>query len=294
MEFQKWIEWVKTNLYAKTAIGSVATIIIAFWLFQKDPIMVDVEDVVSKTYQEIVSEEGHTRVKERHTLLSPVNGILRRIDKHPGDTVQKGEVLAIIDWDMPRKLTSPIKGSILTIQRETEGPVAMGSPLLEIGDLSQMEVVITVLSDQTKYMNPGDTVQLHGFGESILPGKIKIVEPSAFTKVSSLGVEEQRVRVIVDFQTPEGLGDGFQLDCKIILFEKPKSIVISTGALFRDGDDWYVYKVVDSKAKKTLVKWESKSEGLALITSGLTEGDQIILFPPESIQEGSKVKANLK
>jgi HlyD family secretion protein len=294
MDIQKWIQIFKDSMIAKSVLGLVISVIFLILIFKTDPIPVDVQTVQRTTYQEIVSEEGRSRVKEKHSLLSPVNGILRRVEKHPGDVVKKGEVLAIIDWDVPRKLVSPINGSILTIQRETEGPIGMGVPLMEVGDLSQMEVVITVLSEQTKFMNPGDPVKLHGFGESSIVGKIKIVEPYAFTKVSSLGVEEQRVRVLVDFVPPEGLGDGFQLDCKIILFEKPNSIVISTGALFRDGEDWFVYKFMNSKATKTLVKIESKSEGLALVTSGLNEGEQIILFPPESIQEGTKVKANTK
>ena len=121
-----------------------------------------------------------------------------------------------------------------------------------------------------------------------------MVQPQAFIKISSLGVEERRVRVLADFVTPaeewKGLGDNFRLECQIITFRAENVLKVHTGALFRDGDGWAVYRVIKGRAKKTAVKLKMRGALEALVESGLSEGEEVVLYPGDLVVEDSRVK----
>ncbi|TGL74424.1 efflux RND transporter periplasmic adaptor subunit [Leptospira yasudae] len=276
----------------KFRIGAVVLIALAFvwFLLRPKPVVSETAKIVKGTYQQIVEEEGITRVQEKFTIYSPVSGVLKRIHKHAGESVKKGELLAVVKWDMDRSVVSPINGKVLKILRESEGPIEMGTPILEVGNTNQLEIAVEVLTQEAVHLHPGNSVEIEGWGGEKLEGKLKLVEPAAFTKVSSLGVEEQRVRAIVDFTPPPEMGEGFQVRCKIVSEKKENQIIAPTAALFREGEDWYVFQVLKNKAKKTKVKMEARSGDNALIVEGLNEGDEVILFPGEGIQEGSKIR----
>ncbi|MBW0435896.1 efflux RND transporter periplasmic adaptor subunit [Leptospira yasudae] len=276
----------------KFRIGAVVLVVLAFvwFLLRPKPVVSETAKIVKGTYQQIVEEEGITRVREKFTIYSPVSGVLKRIHKHAGESVKKGELLAVVKWDMDRSVVSPINGKVLKILRESEGPIEMGTPILEVGNTDQLEIAVEVLTQEAVHLHPGNPVEIEGWGGEKLEGKLKLVEPAAFTKVSSLGVEEQRVRAIVDFTPPPEMGEGFQVRCKIVSEKKENQIIAPTAALFREGEDWYVFQVLKNKAKKAKVKMEARSGDSALIVEGLKEGDEVILFPGEGIQEGSKIR----
>ncbi|PJZ57597.1 efflux RND transporter periplasmic adaptor subunit [Leptospira barantonii] len=273
-------------------IGAIVLIVIFFiwFLLRPKPVVSETAKVIRGTYQQIVEEEGITRVQEKFTIYSPVSGVLKRIHKHAGESVKKGELLAVVKWDYDRSVTSPINGKVLKVLRESEGPIEMGGPLLEVGNTDQMEIAVEVLTQEAVHLHPGNSVEIEGWGGEKLEGKLKLVEPAAFTKISSLGVEEQRVRAIVDFNPPSEMGEGFQVRCKIVSEKKENRIIAPTAALFREGEDWFVFRVTKNKAQKTKVTLEARSGDNALIGEGLSENDEVILFPGEGITEGVKIR----
>lgn len=269
---------------------SAAVVILLLPAFFRDPALpVETSTVKRGIYEQIIEEEGITQVKENFTLYSPVNGILRRIERHAGDPVKKGDVVALIDWDYARKVTAPITGTILRIHRESAGPVAMGSPLMDIGDTSQLEIIAEVLTQEAVAVRPGNAVTIEGWGGTPVAGTVRTVEPAAFKKISSLGVEEQRVRVIVDFTPPEGMGEGFRVYLRIIAFQKPDSVLVPSAAIFRDGEDWVLFRVDGGKARRTPVIVEHRSGTVVSVKEGVKEGDVVILYPGELIRDGVRV-----
>jgi HlyD family secretion protein len=287
IEFLK--QWIVSK-NGKIAIGVIVIFIIVALLLRPSPKPVQVGLVTKGTYQEVISEVGVSHVKEVFTIFSPVNGVLRRIEKHPGETVVKGSVLASVDWDNLRLIKSPIDGKILKVYRDSAGPVMMGEKLIDVGDTKDMEVLVNLLTEDTAELNVKDKVILTGFGETSIQAEVKVIEPSAITKISSLGVEEQRVPVRISFDPPAGMGDGYQLECKIILFENPDSILIPTSALFRNEEKWAVYVIEKGRAHLRLLEVSHNSGGIASVKSGIEPGEIIVLYPGDSIKEGTKVR----
>ena len=156
---------------------------------------------------------------------------------------------------VPVAVRTPVAGRVLKIPRKSEGPVAVGQPLIEIGDPAALEVEVDVLSADAVRIHPGTRVVFERWGgEGTLEGVVRVVEPAGFTKVSALGVEEQRVWVIVAFTSPaaqwQRLGDGYRVEASFILWEANDVLQIPASALFRDGDGWAAFVVEKSKAVK--------------------------------------------
>ncbi len=194
-------------------------------------------------------------------------------------------------------ITSPISGRVLRIFREDAGVVTPGVDLLEIGDPDDLEMRIDVLSTDAVGISPAARVLVeHWGGPFTLEGVVRVVEPSAFLKVSALGVEEKRVNVIADFTEPakhrNKLGDGFRIEARIVVGRARDIIKIPAGALFRDGDDWKVFRVHEGRAKLTNVII-GQSNGLETeIVEGLAVDDQVILHPTDNIVSGVRVSPN--
>ncbi len=272
--------------------GGLAAIIVAALLlfYRKPPVPTEIHKVQRGTYEAFVEEDGVTRVREKFTVFSPASGVLMRVHKHAGDRLQKGELITHVMLDYMRPVKSPVTGTVLKIHRESEGPIEMGSPIADIGDTDKLEIVSEVLTRDVVNLKPGNEVMVSGWGGGNLAGKIRLVEPSAFTKISTLGVEEQRVRVLIDFDRPKEMGEGFQVRCRLISQRKADSLIVPVGALFRDGETWALYRVIKSRAVKTTLKVAETSGSTALIETGITAGDDVILFPGEKIRDGVKVR----
>ncbi|EMY60603.1 efflux RND transporter periplasmic adaptor subunit [Leptospira terpstrae] len=288
MTKERFLELLKTK-NAKIAMAIILFLGLSFLILKKDPKPVEVSVVTQSVYRQILSVQGKTKIKELYTAYSPVNGVMRRVELHAGDKVTKGMILLTIDWDIVKTVKASANGQILKVYRESAGPVAMGERILDYGDITKIDVSAFVLSEDMPDLDLKDKVLLTGFGEDILEGQVSIIEPSAITKISSLGVEEQRVPIYIEFNPPPGIGDGYELECKIILFEKPNATVIPTSALFREDEKWAVFTVEKKRAKLRFVEIEHQSEGISMIKSGLSIGESVILYPGDTVVNGTKV-----
>ncbi len=190
---------------------------------------------------------------------------------------------------------APIAGVILKVPQESETTVTAGMPLIEIGDPRDLEIVVEVLSSDAVEIKPGAEVIIEGWGgPGVLKGRVRRVEPAAFTKISTLGVEEQRVNVLIDITSPPkqwaGLGDAYRVDARIVVFSQDDALIVPSGALFRQGDAWHVYQVLDGRAELRKVDVMRRSGRLAAIRSGLKAGDKVIVYPSDRISNGVRVK----
>jgi len=189
---------------------------------------------------------------------------------------------------------SPIHGRVLRVFEESSRVVTAGTPLLEVGDPANLEVVIEVLSRDGAIINPGTRVLLEQWGgEAPLEAVVRLVEPAAFLKVSALGVEEQRVNVIADIVTPleqrRGLGDNFRVEGRIITWENQDVLKVPSGALFRRGSDWATFVVENGRAQLRTVSVGASSGMEAQILDGIEEGDEVIVYPGDRVKEGLRV-----
>lgn len=194
----------------------------------------------------------------------------------------------------PWNVTAPVSGVVLKVAQESEIVVQSGTLLMEIGDPGDLEVVSDVLSTDAVEIRPGAAVAIDRWGGGdILSGRVHRVEPSAFTKISTLGVEEQRVNVRIDLLSPReqwaGLGDGYRVDARITVYAQDDVEIVPAGALFRRGDRWSVYVVEDGRAQFRTVDVIRRSGGLAAIGKGLKQGERIILYPGDQIGAGVRV-----
>ena len=194
------------------------------------------------------------------------------------------------------EVRSPVTGNVLAVRRESEGVVPAGTPLLEVGDPGRLEVEVDVLSADAVRIRPGTPVRFERWGGDVpLEGKVRVVEPVGFTKVSALGVEEQRVLVLVDITSPrdawKSVGDGYRLEASFVLWEEKEVLQVPAGALFRIGDRFAVYVVEKGRAKARTVEIGRRSGLAAQLLSGLAEGETVILHPGDTVAEGKKVRS---
>ena len=195
------------------------------------------------------------------------------------------------------KLRAPVASRVLQLHHESEGVVATGEALLEIGDPEALEVAVDVLSADAVRIRTGTPVEFHRWGgEQPLDGVVRSIEPTGFTKVSALGVEEQRVWVIADLSTPreqwQQLGDGYRVEAEFILWQEDAVLQVPASALFRSADGWAVFAVIDGRARLTQVE-TGRNNGLATqIIAGLDAGARVIVHPDDRIEHGVRVTAN--
>jgi HlyD family secretion protein len=193
------------------------------------------------------------------------------------------------------QIHAPINGNILNVFHEDASFINAGTPLIELGDPQDMEIKIDVLSTDAVRIRPGNRVYIeHWGGEEVLQGTVRLVEPAAFLKISALGVEEKRVNVIVDFDDPweqrQSLGDGFRVEARIVAqATSSDTLKVPAGVLFRRGDSWRAFRVIDGVADEVLVK-PGRSNGLETeVLSGISEDDELILHPTDSVENGTRV-----
>ncbi|MBL9138875.1 MAG: HlyD family efflux transporter periplasmic adaptor subunit [Verrucomicrobiales bacterium] len=195
----------------------------------------------------------------------------------------------------PVEVFSPADGKVLRVIEEDARVVTAGTPIVEVGDPTDLEIVIEVLSRDGAALQPGAEVLLDQWGsDQPLRARVRLVEPAAFTKVSALGVEEQRVNVIADLVSPPnerpGLGDHYRVEAHIVVWKAENVLKLPAGALFRSGNDWSVYRLVNGRATRTQVQVGRSSGTETQIVSGLEEGEQVILYPGDRVRDGIRVK----
>ncbi len=190
---------------------------------------------------------------------------------------------------------APADGRVLRVMRESEGPVSAGTPLMETGDVENgLEVVVELLSSEAVRVSPGDRALLSGWGgDAILNGTVERIEPFAFTKVSALGVEEQRVNAIVRLTDPPEafarLGHGFRVEVRIVVWEARDALAAPSSAVFRNGRDWAVFVVEDGTARLRAVAIGRNNGVDAQVLDGLRPGDRVVVYPSSDLTDGARV-----
>jgi HlyD family secretion protein len=392
----------KRTLLVLLAIALLGTLAMAF---RPQPVLVEVAEVTRGPFEQVIEDDGKTRVRERYVVSAPLAGKLQRITLKAGDAVTAGMVLAAIDPGSPtlldvrteRELTervgaaeatrlraaatveraraaldqsrsdlertrklaaqgfisaaqqeqaeletkistreleaaryaeqaashdvavaraallqvrdgaaekpsgwrwevrTPVAGQVLKIIQESESIVAVGAPLLEVGQPAELEVVVDVLSTDAVQIKPGAPVRLLRWGRAEpLEGRVRRVEPAAFTKISALGVEEQRVNVMIDLTSPvetwQSLGDGYKVDASIIVASLDNAVKVPVSALFRDGGEWAVFIVAGGKAALRAVQLGRRGGMEAVVEKGLQPGEKVIVHPGDTLREGRRIK----
>jgi HlyD family secretion protein len=191
-----------------------------------------------------------------------------------------------------REVVAPSDGRVLRVIRDSAGPVATGAPLVEIGDPASVEIVVDVLSTDATRIRPGLTASLEGWGGEPLPARVTRIEPSAFTRISALGVEEQRVNVILELEGQAlSLGDGFRVDVRIFLWRGAAVLAVPASAVFRDHERWAVYTIEDGRARLRPIAIGHRGRSMIEIAGGLEAGAVVVLHPGDRVREGSRVDA---
>ena len=254
-----------------------------------------------------LKKSGAIAVKEWDTTENQVNILTRELH-----TAEFG--LQVADFEMaqakavltqvqtpatenadPLKIISPITGYVLNVYEESARMLTAGTQIMEIGDTNDMESEIELLSSDAVGVQPGADASIEEWGGSApLRGKVTVVEPGGYTKVSSLGVEEQRVKVRIDFVDPlppgMTLGDRFRVEARIVTWKGDNILQVPTGALFRRGGDWMAFIYEGGKARQVKVEITHNNGVAAEVRSGLKEGQQVLVHPPDAVLEGSSVK----
>ena len=383
------------------AIGLGGVAAIAGWALRPQPVAVETAEVQQGVFEQTVSDDGKTRVRDRFVVAAPLAGQLERLQLEVGDPVKQGQRVAeltptapaFLDARTQRELrerigaaeaqlararaellktqaqrdqaradrerqarlskegflsknaleqaelalrtseraveaarfaeeaarhdaaqaraamtraesgapptkwpvTSPVSGVVLKMAQKSEGAVALGAPLVEVADPRTLEAVVDVLSQEAVAVRPGMPARLElGQGVPPIPARVRLVEPAAFTKVSALGVEEQRVNVVLDFQQPldklQTIGDGFRVDAHIVVFREDDAVKAPVGALFRDGAGWAAFVIEGERARKRAVKLTRRNNLDAMIEDGLKPGERVVVYPSDALKNGSRVR----
>lgn len=191
-------------------------------------------------------------------------------------------------------LTSPIDGHILRIREKSERVLPAGEPIMEIGQPEHLEVIVDLLSQDAVKVKAGARAYVENWGgPNPIVAKVRRVEPSGFTKISALGVEEQRVNVIIDLENEvegwHGLQDAYRVEPRIVVWQEANILQVPLSALFRQGNQWAVYKLDGSRARIQTIEIGARNRDVAQVLSGIDSSDEVILHPSEDVNDGSKV-----
>lgn len=204
---------------------------------------------------------------------------------------------AFDDSDWRIELRAPVNGRVLRIVQESESVVQAGTPLIEIGDPADLEVVADLLSTDAVQIEPGAAVRIDGWGGATVRGKVARVDPAGFTKISTLGIEEQRVRTVIDLVDPpetwSRLGHDFHVIVHVTAWNAEEVVTAPVAALFRKENSWAVYAVRDGRARMTLVEIGRRNNRVAEVRNGLEAGDRVVLHPSDRVEDGTAVAARV-
>lgn len=191
------------------------------------------------------------------------------------------------------QIRSPISGRVLRIIQESEASIPAGAPLIEVGDPLDLEVVAELLSTEAVRIRPGASVRIDGWGGTPISGRVKRVDPAGFLKVSALGIEEQRVRTVIDFVDPPAtwsqLGHDFRVVVHVRTWSADNVLTVPVSALFRKGEDWAVFAVKNGRTLTTPVKIGHRNSRQVEVIEGLSAGDQVVLHPSDRVKDGVPV-----
>ena len=300
------IEMNRNRIYIAGAIA-VVLLFLLWMVFRPAAIRVETAKVARTELLDTVDAEGRTRVKNKFTVTAPVSGKLKRIGLREGDYIVRNYPITEVDPNPPiprapsetanipnpyaAKVFSPTSGRVLRVFEKSERYLEVGTPLLEIGDPSSIEIVADVLSTDAVRIRPGSRMMIEN-NDSADPmrAQVRTIEPQAATKVSALGVEEKRVDVVADFIDPKpAFGDNFRLDVRIVVWKGDNVLSVPNSALFRSGEDWNVFVVKGRRAYLRKVETGHRSRTHTEIVGGVEEGEWVIAHPPNDLSDGSRI-----
>lgn len=267
---------------------------VVYFVLRPKPIVVNSQKVSRGAFELTVDEEGVAQVRDKYVLSAPITGLLHRVEVHSGQPVKAKQLLASVESEIRRNVVSPTDGYVLKVLLESEGFVNIGTPILEVANTTDLEVILDVLSTEAIKVQKGQNVYIdHWGGDAQLEGRVSYVEPSARTKISVLGVEEQRTNVRVALTSPKALwgnlGDGFRVEGRIVVKRLPDVLLVPLGAIFKTGESWSAFRIVNEVARKTALRIADKNSDFAVVESGLSEGDRVIAYPADLIEDGQSV-----
>ncbi|OYW24610.1 MAG: hypothetical protein B7Z55_01690 [Planctomycetales bacterium 12-60-4] len=192
-------------------------------------------------------------------------------------------------------ITSPITGKVLRVFRESAGVVSPGEALLELGDPTDLEIEVDVLSSDAVKIVPGQRVWIeHWGGDHVLSGRVRLIEPSAFLKISALGVEEQRVNVILDFVDPweqrQTLADGFRIEARVVVWSSDDALLVPASAVFRTSAGSAVFRVTEGVIERCLVRLGPSNGLVTVVEEGLHEGESVVVHPSDRVIDGVRAE----
>lgn len=229
-------------------------------------------------------KSSHAAINVRRAELANAEAVLA-----PPVSNGKGDENSLL------KIKSPVSGAVFALHHKSEGVVVAGTPILSVGNAAELEIVADFLSTSAVKVTKGASVIIEGWGGGRLMGRVRLVEPTGFLKVSALGIEEQRVNIIIDFDEPaeafSKLGHGFRVEPKIVLDHKIGQTRVPISGLFRSNGGWAVFTEIDGKAHLTPVKIGAYNVDYATVIEGLNVGDTIILHPSDQVEDGVSIKA---
>jgi HlyD family secretion protein len=251
--------------------------------------------LVTAQARQAAESEALARQRALEAAESAVRAAAHDVDTARAALLEPGGQTARTSGAPPTlTLRSPIDGVVLRRIHESEAVVPQGEPLLEVADVSDLEVYADYLSTDAVRIRPGMPVLIEQWGGTgPLKGTVRRVEPSGFLKVSALGVEEQRVWVIVGLDDPraawEALGDGYRVEARVITWERPDVVTTPTSSLFRRSQGWAVFVVEGGRARLRAVTVGQRNGAAAEVVAGLKPGERVIVYPPDSVADGVRV-----
>lgn len=392
-------KWIKRALWTLFLGGLAAGVVMAAI---PEPLAVELATIERGAFRVTVNEDGVSRIRDRYVVSAPLAGTLARLELHPGDEVQQGQILARIlplsaplldarsrteaeaqvsaasaglrqanaqieraraavdfskkeaqstsdlaktgtisqlELDRARleersslaeltsaefaakvathqlamarsalgrfskdsltkddqfEVTSPTSGRVLKVLQQSEGVIQAGASLVELGDPKALEIVVDVLTSDATEIKPGAQVLLTNWGGPDLVAVVRLVEPAGFSRLSALGVEEQRVNVVIDLAAPEvayeALGDGYRVEARILVYSNDAAVKIPWSALFRDEGGWAAYIESAGRAKKVPVQVGRRNDTHAEILEGLAPGATVLRHPSDRVAEGVAIQ----
>jgi HlyD family secretion protein len=252
------------------------------------------EQVTSRSEVDTVEAEARARAETARAATAAVNTAQHQLEAARAALVQTSGVGAAV----PREIVirSPVDGVVLQRLHESEAVVPTGEPLVEIADPADLEIVADYLSTEAVQIHAGMAAIVDRWGGSQpLHARVRRVEPFGFLEVSALGVEEQRVNVVLGIEDPpatwRALGDGYRVEVRVVLWERSNVLKVPTSALFRHGADWAVFVVDHGRARLKPVTVGERTGLEAQVLGGVTERDRVIVHPSDSVADGGRVEA---
>jgi HlyD family secretion protein len=285
----------------KVRLGMIALIsvfvLILVWAFRPRSILVDLAVISQGGLQERVIIDGRFRSEKKWTVTAFADGDIQRMPLEVGDPLKKGQVITQIYWDTRYEpLRAPMSGVVSKVFRESAGPIRRGEAILEVVDPEVLEVVAEVLTPEAQTISEGDPAWIRDWGgPGTLQARVKKVSRSGFTKLSALGVEEERTEVTLELaEAHQPIGNDFHVEVEIQTHEVADAVLVPVGALFRDGELWSVYVFERGRAALRHLELGHQSEESAEVLGGLTEGESVVLYPGELVRPGVRLKRSKK